>query len=68
MMKITDIHCTRCNQFLAQRQGNTLIYHSLRLVIPHRAEILCPACEYVARFSADQEKKTVDTRAKQVQN
>lgn len=56
MPKVRDILC-QCGQFICQRQGDELIYHSLRLKLRETHDIECPACKRPIRFFVDNRNK-----------
>ena len=60
-MTIKTIAC-KCGQFLCQRRGDTLIYHSLKIDLRRSHNIECPACGEHTKFSVDQRKKSIDSQ------
>jgi DNA-directed RNA polymerase subunit RPC12/RpoP len=54
--KISAFMCHRCSQLIAERQGDVLIHHSLRIPLSRSLVIPCPVCAVGVLFKVERHK------------
>lgn len=63
-MKLTDVICRSCGEFLCHRQGATLIRWPFELDLKRSHTIVCRRCGEHTPIAVDRHEKGIDTRVK----